>query len=1387
MKFLTLNVKGANLKKMGEIISQLRLLRVDIAILTESHFTIARVAKMKELYNNILWATNAPWENKCGVTIVVMHKDRVQNRLLEEVYNDQKGRILAIRLTYQGQDLKIMGVYAPNQESACVNFFAADIPLAYAQCRPNIIGGDWNKTQHQLDRNPPRLEDPRIRRSLKRAFLNGTYVDGWRKTNPTKMQYTYWATNDFASGSRIDRIYVTQQLHRRSSNWEIGTQPAWTDHAPAIMELHMGGHVKPGRGHWKLKPELLQVPAVTQKIEDYILSNLPKVFAGAQTEGRSCYTTNALAWQEESSYELMDRIIAFNDGLREAAQAAQIRHQKKKNRTEKKLQKRIIKLDSKPRKNATKGRQLKTYKARLKAYTESAAKNRRLRGFRNTVDMAGGNSAAFWAGLKERHSVQMIEAIQDHKGRVRTTQKKILKAHRHFYKALFATEGSHTQATKNLLQYMPKTNLFKEAHSNISKSDVAVTMQKWKNGKAPGIRGVPYELYKKYANWPPSKTKEGEPEEHTNNMQLKMTDMLSIYVDILMNPSEHGNIAIPRQWARGLIKTLFKKGDPTSLANYRPLTMSDPLLKVVTGTMNNRSQQGFDAIIGEHQTGFMRGRSIHDSIMNIQSIIDLAVMRKEKVYICFLDQEKAYDRVEHAYLWEVLEHIGYPEDWITCLQNIARRSTGKIEVNRHLSRTFKFQRGQRQGDPLSCCLFNIAIEPLARKILACEELPGFVDSKGNRHKLSMYADDTAVILTSLAQWRIFKKIYSEYMKASGAKLNMQKTIILAINDHEGPARLADGVEIVSGPRATVKYLGIPVGPNIDYSPMWDQLMDKMNQKLQKMGGIARHLSRFQRVKYANQALEGILWHALRICWIKDSEVKELMNIVHRFVNLTPDKDKKITCPIRLDQTTRPVTEGGLGLLDIGTMRKALTLKWLWQIEQAYHGGKVPTWYYIVLEIMQRSSTYTNPTLLQRPWMQYLGKGTRPFPPSVKAWWGEWQKQRDRFDLQKEDIAPLEFLLLNPFWFHYEIEAMGAAAPRWYQKCWEHMLHGTGGLPAPIKSIGHLVELANKRVAGATQGMVRAAQTFIQNMPERWMKIIQADPRVKWNDEPEMTFDLPESMRVTLDTPPIEPLAFLYSPWPKKDKDKHIFLELERCWENKKIYNFFLQDTYRDQRKQHVPAPDNLLNFKRMCKLEKTSNKRLNEKSLWSSVFAHGIDRPKLADLTWGLLHNTLATGKEWQTNEGKCPACDTLQIPKHLFWDCPIAQAVWKELEQVYRAMARPKEKKKQKMPKKYTTFLLYIARQKSGTKLKPRYERWRLLWGCAMWAIWKRRCEWSFQERPTYTKEEVMHEFKTLLRIEFHSRRLLATEKADARLSKNFTKIFGCDTRAKCLPSYLD
>ena len=71
-----------------------------------------------------------------------------------------------------------------------------------------------------------------------------------------------------------------------------------------------------------------------------------------------------------------------------------------------------------------------------------------------------------------------------------------------------------------------------------------------------------------------------------------------------------------------------------------------------------------------------------------------------------------------------------------------------MAINGVFSDPFKVTRGVRQGDPLSCPLFDLAIEPLACKLRNDHEVIG-LSIPGLEDKLivNLFADDTTLFLS----------------------------------------------------------------------------------------------------------------------------------------------------------------------------------------------------------------------------------------------------------------------------------------------------------------------------------------------------------------------------------------------------------------------------------------------------------------------------------------------------------------------------------------------------------------------------------------------------------------------------------------------------------------
>jgi hypothetical protein len=212
--------------------------------------------------------------------------------------------------------------------------------------------------------------------------------------------------------------------------------------------------------------------------------------------------------------------------------------------------------------------------------------------------------------------------------------------------------------------------------------------------------------------------------------------------------------------------------------------------------------------------------------------------------ILALDQEKAYDKIMHQYLWKTLEAFNMPPLFVKTVKALYSNAYTTVAINGVLSSPYQVKRGVRQGDPLSCFLFDIGIEPLACLIQNTEKLKGY-DIPGLKEKLiiNLFADDTVLYLSAEDSYDEAIKVLDKWCEASGAKFNKEKTEIIPIgtqthceevsqsrklNPEDQP--ISGNVRIAKDGEAT-RSLGAWIGNRTLETRPWEPIIDLIHQDL----------------------------------------------------------------------------------------------------------------------------------------------------------------------------------------------------------------------------------------------------------------------------------------------------------------------------------------------------------------------------------------------------------------------------------------------------------------------------------------------------------------------------------------------------------------------------
>ena len=120
--------------------------------------------------------------------------------------------------------------------------------------------------------------------------------------------------------------------------------------------------------------------------------------------------------------------------------------------------------------------------------------------------------------------------------------------------------------------------------------------------------------------------------------------------------------------------------------------------------------------ISQSQQAFIKGRSITDAALDI-----LTVMRNQKDqtashWLLLLDQQKAFDRINHTFILKVLEKMNFNAGFISIVKSLFNSQTANIADAGIISEPFNVERRVWQEDPLSPLLYIIALNPLILKI-----------------------------------------------------------------------------------------------------------------------------------------------------------------------------------------------------------------------------------------------------------------------------------------------------------------------------------------------------------------------------------------------------------------------------------------------------------------------------------------------------------------------------------------------------------------------------------------------------------------------------------------------------------------------------------------------
>ncbi|CAM2106257.1 unnamed protein product [Caretta caretta] len=181
------------------------------------------------------------------------------------------------------------------------------------------------------------------------------------------------------------------------------------------------------------------------------------------------------------------------------------------------------------------------------------------------------------------------------------------------------------------------------------------------------------------------------------------------------------------------------------------------------------------------QTYTVLGRSIFDNLFLVRDLLELGHRDNLSFALLSLDQEKAFDRVDHGYLLGTLQAFGFGPQFVSFLQVLNASAECLVKLNWTLTEPVSFGRGVRQGCPLLGQLYALAIEPFL--CLLRRRLTGLVLREPElRLVLSAYTDDVLLVVQDPGDLARVEACQAIYSAVSSARVNWVKSSGLAVGD-----------------------------------------------------------------------------------------------------------------------------------------------------------------------------------------------------------------------------------------------------------------------------------------------------------------------------------------------------------------------------------------------------------------------------------------------------------------------------------------------------------------------------------------------------------------------------------------------------------------------------
>ena len=289
----------------------------------------------------------------------------------------------------------------------------------------------------------------------------------------------------------------------------------------------------------------------------------------------------------------------------------------------------------------------------------------------------------------------------------------------------------------------------------------------------------------------------------------KLRDVIAPILQVIFQRSLNTG-RVPKDWSTAFVCPLFKKGDTSLASNYRPISLTSILCKVLEHVVTTNIVSHMDKynLLYDLQHGFRSKRSCETQLVTLIEDLMQNSIAGNQTDLVLLDFSKAFDKVSHQKLLLKLHRYGIRGPTLKWIQAFLSDRTQTVVIDNEKSATVPVTSGVPQGSVLGPILFLIYINDLPDK---------------TRSKVQLFADDTAIYLavSNLEDAQILQQDLDHlhlWELDWDMEFNPSKCVVIHITRSRTPVPsqyLLHGqvLESVAGS----KYLGVEISSNLSFN------------------------------------------------------------------------------------------------------------------------------------------------------------------------------------------------------------------------------------------------------------------------------------------------------------------------------------------------------------------------------------------------------------------------------------------------------------------------------------------------------------------------------------------------------------------------------------------